>query len=251
MNLIPFLVAGIVPGLMSFQLVAAEYEAVLDWSDITIVSIPVDGMVTQVHVSVGQTVKQKQPLLQLSSKSPQYKLNKAKATVAELKPALQDAIREKNDAESLFEQTVLSEVELQAALLNYDQLVAKLKQAEAERDLAQWEMSWTRVRAESDSRVIAVMVKPGQVIVGDNRAMPLMKLASTTAMQAVLAVPADQLAGISTGENVAVSVGNQRYEGTLKAMQQIANSARYQLSVAFAVKDARLAAGMKASVQLP
>ena len=93
--------------------VAGDHDAVLDWSGLHIVSFPLDGGVTSVHVRAGDRVARGDKLVELNTEPIEIRIDQYEAELAARKPVLADAKRDFEHAKSLYEQTVLSDVELQ------------------------------------------------------------------------------------------------------------------------------------------
>ena len=232
-------------------LLADTFDARLDWADRRIVSVPVEGVVSKAPVRPGQRVSQGELLLQLHEAPHRYRLQQAQAAVDAIEPQRADELRKKNDAEALYEQTVLSDVELQAAQIRYRQLDAEWRRARAELKLAQWRASWTRVKAQQDVLVIASEVAPGQVIAGDMRSKPLLWLASSQAMLASAFVPVSQLAALQPGEAARVEVDGKQYDAVIQQIDLL-NIVDGKVKLAARFETNRpLVAGQLAKLVLP
>ncbi len=232
-------------------LLADTFDARLDWAGLRIVSVPVEGVVSKVLVKPGQRVSQGELLLQLHEAPHHYRLQQAQAELDAITPQRADALREKNDAEALYEQTVLSDVELQAAQIRYRQLDAEWRRARAALKLAQWRASWTRIKAQQDALVIASEVAPGQVIAGDMRSKPLLWLASSQAMLAVAFVPVSKLAALQPGEAARVEVNGKQYDAVIQQidLHNIVDG-KVKLAARFETNGS-LIAGQPATLTLP
>ena len=232
-------------------LLAAEYPAHLRWADVRIVSVPIEAVVARVAVRAGQLVQRGEMLLQLQAEPLRHGLRSAQARVEAIEPELEDALREKNDAEALYEQMVLSEVELRNAQIRHRQVAARLAQARAERDLARWRVAWAQLEADDEALVIERRVQPGQVIAGDLRGAPLLRLASASAMLAEADIPAKVAAALALGDAVAVMVDGKRHDARVSEIQlQADNQGLVRLSVRLA-KTGGMVAGLPARLLLP
>lgn len=232
---------------------AEEFDAILGRADVRVISIPVDGLVTHVDAVTGQRVSEGDSLIRLSPASRRFALDKARAAVAAAEPVMRDAEREKRDAEALYEQTVLSDVELQAADIAYQKAKAAHDTAVAELGFQRWAMGWTRVTSPCECIVIDSSVLPGQMIVGDTRQQVLMTLAEAGVMSAEAIVSAQRLGDIATGDPMTVIVAGDSYAGQVNAIEHIIEKnavERVRLSVRFAI-DKRAAPGAKARLIRP
>ncbi len=230
---------------------AAEYPAQLQWADVHIVSVPVEAMVSDVAVHAGQRIKAGEVLLQLRDEPLRHALRAAQAKVAALQPQLEDAQREKNDAEALYEQTVLSDVELQAAQIRYRRIEAQMQQAHAELALARWRASWATLHSPVDGIVIERNVHPGQMIAGDHRSKPLLQLASMVVMLAQAQIPAKLAAALAPGEVLSVVFAGKRHRAVVSEIILLPDrQGQVQLRARFTPAGPALA-GQSATLILP
>jgi len=146
---------------------------------------------------------------------------------------------------------VLSDVELQAAQIRYRKLDAEWQRARAALKLAQWQAGWTRITAGQDALVIDSSVVPGQMIAGDTRSQPLLRLASANALLATASVPGQRLAAIQPGDAVHVTVAGQRHAAVIERIDwQQPGAGRASVSARFETGQVWLA-GQAATLELP
>lgn len=214
--------------------VAAEYTAVLDWGDKTLMAFPVTGVVQSLHAQPGEAVKKGQLLARMDATPFIAKVKKYKANIARIKPLLADAHRELEQAQELFDQTVLSVVELQKIEGIYQRLQAEDQVARAELALAQWRVNKTQLNAPNDGRLVGSNLLPGMVISRENKAQVGLVLAASDTMQAIASVDAGQLAHLKVGQTVKVGVDDKLFSGQILAIVQTEDrSSSYQLMVKF------------------
>lgn len=230
---------------------AAEYPAQLQWAGVHEVSVPVEAVVETLAVEAGERVQKGQLLLQLHAEPFDYRRQRAQAEVDALLPQLEDARREKDDARALYEQTVLSDVELQAAEIRYRSLQAGLRQARAGLKLAQWEAGWTRLRASRDAVVIEVNARPGQVIAGDVRSRPLLLLADAGSMLASAALPLATAMTLQLGDSITLRIGEHEYPARVQSVAMQADAGGKVTVYALFQSRQRYIAGMSAILVLP
>jgi RND family efflux transporter MFP subunit len=235
---------------------ARDVQVVLDWADKHVVSFPVNGRVEQVHVRAGERVNRGARLVELDTAPFEISLRQFEAAVAAHEPVLAEAKREYEQAGSLYEQTVLSDVELQRTQHAYEQARAELAEAKAKRQLARWRLDQARAVAPWDAWVIQRSVEPGQVIVDEQRSTPLLVLAKDGVMTARALLPAATIRALHTGQQLGVLIGNKRRDSeiiSLGMQPEIADGEpRYRLEVRFsATPDDGLRAGQAAMIQLP
>lgn len=241
--------------LFSLQLRAEELPAKLDWAELHYASVPVEGFVDSVLVQVGQRVIKGEKLLQLDTTVLSARVKQARADVASLQPTLADAKRAYHDSQALYEQTVLSDVELQKAKMAFDIASAKLNAAEATLTINKAKLARASQYAPWDGWVIERHLESGQMIAGDLRSQPLIVLARADHMVALAYASAEIRKHLVVGQSLKVRYQNKSYEGKLQSVAVIPRTATdntYAVSVAFAVDPkVMLRPGESASILLP
>ncbi len=243
-------------GLLSLQAQAKDVTAQLDWAELHYASVPVEGFVDSVLVREGQRVNKGDKLLQLNTTVLSASVKQSRARVAALSPVLADAKREYNDASALYEQTVLSDVELQRAKMGFDVASAKHDEAQAKlaADLAL--LARATQYAPWDAWVIARNVETGQVIVGDERSKPLVVLARADKRVAQAMVSADLRSRLAPGQVLRLRYLDQTYDGVIQSIAMTSvgktDDTGYRLRVAFTVSPSLpYTPGDVATISLP
>jgi RND family efflux transporter MFP subunit len=250
------LIALVVLGGLSAIALASDYQAVLDWADTYVVSFPVQGRVTQVYVSEGERINRGAQLIELDAQSFKIALGQFEAAVAAQEPVLAEAKREFEQAGSLYEQTVLSEVELQRKQHTFEQARAELAQANAALWLARWRLDQTRAVAPWDAWVIRRNVDPGQVLVDEQLSTPLLVLARDGLMAARTVLPAATISALRIGQRVKVVIGSASRDAAITNLgmqyEENGNAPGYRLEVRFTTtQNDGFRAGQSAVIQLP
>ena len=168
------LLALLIPGMTAVAADAGDFDAVLEWSGIYVVNFPLDGGVANVYVRPGDRVSKGTKLVELNPAPLEIRISQYEAEVAASKPVLADAKREFEHARSLYEQTVLSDVELQRARHAYEKASAELSAARARLKYAQWQRDMASAVAPWDAWVVERSVEPGQMLVAEQRSKPLL-----------------------------------------------------------------------------
>jgi len=138
----------------------------------------VSGVVDEVLVKPGQRVKRGTVLLRLGRTILQARLDEAAAEQVRAQADETDAKRELERAQELFNRTVSSSSELDAAALRYARAQAALSGAQARRVIAQKNLSDAELKAPFDGVVSAVPGGPGTVVAADCQPKPLVILDS-------------------------------------------------------------------------
>jgi RND family efflux transporter MFP subunit len=240
--------------MISASAYAADFDAVLDWAEIFVVGFPMDGSIAQVYVRPGQLVSEGTTLIELDNEPIAIRIRQYQAAVAADKAVLADAKRQFEQAQSLYEQTVLADDELQRALNAYEKARAQLASANARLDYARWQLKKANVTAPWDAWVVQRHADPGQILVAEQRAQPLLVLAKSGVMGAMTDVPATHIDTLSVGQHATVVIGGQSFTAKVATvgMQSEANKRGdlYRVEVAFDVADKKLfRAGQAATIR--
>jgi len=127
----------------------------------------VSGVVEEVLVSEGQTVKKGAVLLRLNTLILRARLDEATADEDRAKADEADAKRELERAQELYNRTVSSTTELDSASLRYARAQAALAGAGARRVIAQKNLSDAELKAPFDGKVKSVPAAPGVVVAAE------------------------------------------------------------------------------------
>ncbi|MBI3431582.1 MAG: efflux RND transporter periplasmic adaptor subunit [Hydrogenophilales bacterium] len=136
----------------------------------------VSGVVETVLVKPGQHVKKGTVLLRLDRTVLQARLDEAMADQLRAQADEADARREQGRAQELYDRTVSSTSELEAAQLRYARAKAALSAAQARRVIAQKNLTDAELKAPFGGVVGAVPGGPGTVVAADCQPKPLIIL---------------------------------------------------------------------------
>lgn len=233
---------------------AADVPSTLQWSQRVALSMPVSGVVRAVHTDVGERVKKGQVLLTLDAAAYQSGVAESQAELARHKEEEQDAKRNLDRVQELYNRTVISTSELEQAQTRLVRAKAGLNEAQARLTRTQKSLGDATLRAPFDALVIARTVEPGQTVASQFQPQTLLVLARANEMIARAKVSLAQVEKMKVGDAVTVQVNQQSYSGKIKTLglEPVGekNEAGYLLDVLFAVKDI-LRAGTPAVVKLP
>ena len=241
---------------VSYQAAAQDVDAELDWTGLHIVSFPLDGGVSRVHVRTGDRVGKGDKLVELNAEPIDIRIAQFEAELAAKKPVRADAKRDFEHARSLYEQTVLSDVELQRARHAFEAASAELAAARARLNHARWQKQEATAVAPFDAWVIARDVDSGQKLVAEQRSRPLLVLARADRMAAHAWLPPATLQALQNGQAVTVIVDDQEYAATVVSMGMRPEAAdsdgRHRLAVEFQLRPGEVyRAGRGARISLP
>ncbi len=183
-------IATVVLLLSMVQVMAAqEYSVNLKPGRQLTLGTLVSGIVREVKVQPGQVVEQGDVLLKLDQREFRAQLNRAKALVARANSLFEEAKREEERAEELYDRTLLSDHELQKARIG--RLEAESRKYDAGADLVQAKLNLERsaITAPADGRVLEVLAWPGQLLQNSLEIQPLVIFAATDTLQFTLLLP--------------------------------------------------------------
>ena len=233
---------------------AAEYDAVLDWNRKAKLSTPVSGVVAKVNVEPGDHVNQGDVLLQLDNSVMKANLEKAKADVEFYQRTFKEAERELERNQELYERTVLSDHELEAAHIALSQAKAQLKSAEALLAKSEFDLRHSEIHAPFNGIVIQRYVTEGETVVSNDVPPVLVEMADADVMIAQFKISGNLLGGFSNGKKATVSVGGKAYSGEVSAVEfepAAKSGNKYSINVRFNTKGKLLRAAREAKVTVP
>ncbi|MDD3575447.1 efflux RND transporter periplasmic adaptor subunit [Halothiobacillus sp.] len=190
---------------------AADEPQTLDghlaWAEVTRLSTPVSGVVTEIPVQPGQQVEKGTVLLRLDRKPLADRLAAAVAIRSGLVRAAAEAKRDAERTQQLYDRTVASESERQEALIKQEQAVARLNEARAKADLRQWELGKTTLTAPYPARILSVDTAVGETVSSELNAPVLLRIARADQMLVVANTSPDVASHLSLGQKMNVLVG--------------------------------------------
>lgn len=199
-------------------LLAEELVGTLDWANPRMLGFPVTGVIDEVNAQPGERVKQGQLLARLDQQPFKIGINRHQANVDAIEPLIEDARREYRHAQELFEQTVLSEVELQKKQAQLVRLQAEQRMTQQDVALANWQQQRSVLRAPADGVLISSNLLPGMVISEENQAQVFALFAETSMMAVRLDLNAQQRGVFSLGQSIEVNVGKQRIKAQVSSI---------------------------------
>jgi len=233
---------------------AAEYQGVLDWSERYALAMPVSGVVKKVHVEVGDKVQHKQKLVELDGRGFQAHINQARASLSETNAIYEEAGREMERGQEMFDRSAISIHDLQLIKIDLTRSKAARQQAQAQVTQALLDMENSVIRAPVDGIVVQRHVQIKQTVVSRQLAETLMVVANNQRMLANVFLSATEIAGIKKGQSATVKIQGQSIAGTIRSVAQEplkqGSEVLYQVSTEFA-NPGELRKGQAVSVQMP
>lgn len=230
---------------------AEELEATVLWANKAPLGTPTSGVVAVVNAGVGDFVKRGSVLMTLDSRSQQADVLAQRAGLKRAENDLAEAGRELQRTQELYDRTLLSNHELEVAVIQRDAAEANLQMTRASLLRAELDLEYATLTAPFDAWVVSREVAVGQTIVSRLQATPLFELAEAGAMLARTAVSAKRLSSLQKGNRVTVNVAGKSYAGQVAhiALEPIKPGAtEYAVDVLFDSGKTLLRAGLPAKV---
>ncbi|MGC9456466.1 MAG: efflux RND transporter periplasmic adaptor subunit [Halothiobacillaceae bacterium] len=231
---------------------AETVDGVVTWSERLVLSVPVSGVVAEVNVRPGQTVEAGRVLLRLDATPFDARLAEARALQQGLTRQAEEAALDAERAQALYDRTVASDSELQAALIASEQARAELEQARAQRTLAAWSRERSVLSAPYEARVLAVHVTPGQTVVSALDAPRMIELAPAGELGVQVDVTPAAAAGLKLGQTLSVQMGDVTATGEIAGITAVDDESgiRYRLALRVSDVPGDVLPGMPARVTL-
>ncbi|NOX43701.1 MAG: efflux RND transporter periplasmic adaptor subunit [Gammaproteobacteria bacterium] len=257
---ISMFVTTIVP----FSLVgAATYDATVRFANRVTLSMPVSGIIKSVYVAAGQHIQAEQILIALDQTPFEAAVAQANAEVTIRATKKTQAMRDYQQAQELYDRTVLSNVELENAKLKADRATAAYSAAQASLTIAKFNLAHSKVIAPFDGLVLQLYAKENENVNNALESQPLVVFAAKDQYTAKMLAPLSALALLAIGQKGKVTIGNKQFTGTvistaLEPVESIYGNkefddkeARYEVNVEFKTDNIVLRAGQSARVEFP
>ena len=144
------------------------------------IGTPIAGIVTEVDVTVGDTVEAGAPLFKIDDRLPAAELSVRRAEVQVAEAQLAESRNQLRLAESLDDKRAMSVEELDRRRFAVDRTAALLLEAKAALETAQTNLDMLTVRAPVTGQVLQVNVRTGEFAPTGTLARPLLLLGSVT-----------------------------------------------------------------------
>jgi len=229
----------------------AAAEASLQWVHTVALSTPVSGVVEEVLVERGDRVRAGQVLLRLRGETFRADVLAAQAGLKQAENNRDEARRELERTQELYDQTLLSDHDLQLAKIQRDAAEAVLLTARARLVKAEQDDAFSVIRAPFAAWVLRRDAQPGQTVVSRLQATPLIVLAEAGRMLARSLLSGEALKNVRRGDKARVTVAGKDYAGTVSfvALQPAKDgNDRYAVEVTFPTGKQRLRVGQMARV---
>ncbi|MDO9226836.1 MAG: efflux RND transporter periplasmic adaptor subunit [Pseudomonadota bacterium] len=204
--------------LIAGNALAADIAASLDWSGRVSLTLPVAGVLEQVNVQAGQTVKKDDLLAALNPILFKAGVAETRADLDRLTQEEADATRDLDRVTELYARTVSSTTELDAAKLRHARARAGLAAAQARMEKARRLLAESELRAPFDAVILARHGEPGLVITIPCQPAAVVSIARADEWLARASIEAAQAAKLRLGEEASVQVSGQTSKGHIRAI---------------------------------
>lgn len=204
--------------LYSTQLSAFELKGRSEFSKVYALNSAVSGIVSEVRVEPGQSVKHGDVLLKLDATPYRAAVAAANAKVTIREPVRNQMQIELEKAQELYDRDSLALVELQQAENNLQIAEGKLAAAEAALQLTKFELNQSVLRAPDDLLVLKVNTHPHQYVNTGVSDRPLITLANHQQMIAISFLGPDQWDPGLVGKPARVNYLGKNYSGKVTGL---------------------------------
>lgn len=217
---------------------ALQLNGRLEWVHKIEMRILYDGVISKLHVRVGQYVKKGALLLQLDPREAKAKLLKAKALVARSTVNLEDANDELKRSTELYDRGLIAEDELKGSKSKHIAASAEKESALASQELAQVALERTTLRSPISGIIVTQNIWEGSVVYKTQQKEPLLAIAPSGKMLARVLVNAPTLGKFKIGQAARVNVHGIIYRGKvynrgIEAVRIEPRGAVYELDILF------------------
>lgn len=183
----------------------------------------IGGKVTRRLVDAGDRVRKGQPLAELDSVDTHLQLDAARSQVAAAQANLNLAKAERDRYRTLLERQMISSSQYDNAENSYRSAAARLKQAKAESEVTENQVTYSVLRAPQDGLIAHRALETGQVVAAGQT---VLVLAADGEREVLFSLPESSLGHISVGQPVEVQLWSrpdQRFPGTLRELSLAAD----------------------------
>ncbi len=221
------------------------------------VGTQVSGQVSALYVDFNARVKKGQLLARIDPTLQQQAVQDAQAGLERAEAQLDQARREYERNEQLFDAKIVTETEFVTVQANYRVAEANVKSARVSLDRARQNLSYTAIYAPIDGVVVERNVDVGQTVAASLQAPQLFLIAQDlTEMQILASVDESDIGKIAEGQSVEFTVSsyqNETFRGTVKQVRlqskTTENVVNYTAVVSVDNPGGKLLPGMTATVK--
>ncbi|GEM_PF-5679871 len=231
--------------LASVPLQAQETSGrVVDWGERLRVSTPLTGTIAESACEEGRYLQAGALLYRLEDRPWRAELTAAESALRHARLLLEEAQREMERVEALYDDGLIAEHERQQARIALAQAQQAADQAEAQRAMAEQRLGWTQIRLPVAGEVLSCLAHRGEMVNGAWSAAILAEVAVGRQREVALEVPRT----VALGQSVEVRSRGRRYPGRVVRVAPASREGRLAVRIRFQ-PDEPLPLGEEVSVQ--
>lgn len=234
---------------------AGELAGVVQWAQRVELGTPQSGIIVEIPVRAGDSVKKGQRLLQLEARGLQARVRRAEAEFSTAAKELEEGQRELERAKELYERTLLSDHDLEQAKIAFANTRGRHQAARATLIEARLDLEQSTIHAPFDGVVLQRNAEVGQTVVSTLQSVPLVTMAATHRLLVHAEATLPQLGSLAVKQQVEVAVNGKRFKGeiVLIGLEPLPGTGepRYALQVEFATEGSTVRVGQSAKVITP
>ena len=198
----------------------------------------VAGVISRLNVTPGQRVRKGDVLVELDATPQQARLKKAQSLAKSLKPETEIAELELEKAFELYDRDSLSQVALKNAENKLARIQGQYVAAEADVDIAQYQLQNTRLSSPIDGRVSKVHRAVAQFVNPHVDSQPIVTVVSSQQLIAVGLIGSDQWQTSLINRPATVKFRDRSFQGKVsflgfKRVKKATGVAAYEIHVSF------------------
>lgn len=204
-----------------------------------------------IHVRAGDTVRAGQLLIELDQRDLQSRLAQSREQVRVIEARLQEARANLARIEGLSERKLVAQADLDRARAQFDSLTAELASARERVEEAQTALSFTRIKAPIDGRVVDRLAEPGDTA---SPGVPLLSIYNPGTLRIAAWVREERALALQPGQPLAVTIPSLdlQLSATLEERVPSADPGSRSFLIKAAIdQDGRLLPGLYAELQVP
>lgn len=210
----------------------------------------IGGKISKRLVEVGDRVKEGQPLAELDPQDVRLQLDVVRAQLAAAQAGLQLAKSERDRYKTLIDRQMVSRSQYDNAENSYKSAAARLKQAQAEFEVASNQAAYAVLRAPAVGVISARRAEAGQVVAAGQA---VFVLAADGEREVLISLPESVIERARIGQSVSVELwshAGQRYPGKIRELAPAADpqSRTYAARVTFDAGKQSIELGQSARV---
>lgn len=221
-----------------------------------LVGSQVSGTISKIYVDYNSQVKEGELLAQIDPTFLQAAVSEQSANVDRARAQVNEAARNFERTKQLFEKSLISQAELDAAITSRETAQASLKQAEAALERAKVNLRYATIKSPIDGVVISRDVDVGQTVAASLSAPTLFTIANDLSrMQVEASIDEADIGNVKEGQKVVFRVDSYPEEEFTGVVSQIRlapvvsqNVVTYNVIIDVSNSELKLMPGMTANV---